>query len=61
MSYDIIAVPAFRTELKRLSKKYPSLKSDVVQLSKSLGQDPVQGTPLRQKLLQNTFGYCFKR
>jgi mRNA-degrading endonuclease RelE of RelBE toxin-antitoxin system len=46
MSYNIIAVPTFRKELKRLAKKYHSLKTDLALLFKSLEENPAQGTPL---------------
>ncbi len=52
MSFDIIAVPHFRKELKKLSKKHPSLKSDFKKLIDSLKTDPEQGTPLGKN--------CFK-
>jgi mRNA-degrading endonuclease RelE of RelBE toxin-antitoxin system len=44
MSYKIIAVPTFRKELKRLAKKYYSLKNDLTILFKSLEENPSQGT-----------------
>lgn len=46
MSYNIIAVPTFRKELKRLAKKYNSLKTDLATLFESLEENPVQGTSL---------------
>jgi mRNA-degrading endonuclease RelE of RelBE toxin-antitoxin system len=46
MSYNIIAVPAFRKELKKLAKKYSSLKTDLAQLFEILEENPIQGTPL---------------
>jgi mRNA-degrading endonuclease RelE of RelBE toxin-antitoxin system len=46
MSYNIIAVPTFRKELKRLAKKYHSLKTDLAVLFDSLEQKPIQGTAL---------------
>ncbi len=46
MSYNIIAVPTFRKELKRLVKKYNSLKKEIAALFESLEDNPVQGTPL---------------
>ena len=36
----------FEKEIKRLSKKYPSLKKEYVALIKSLRQNPTQGQPL---------------
>jgi mRNA-degrading endonuclease RelE of RelBE toxin-antitoxin system len=46
MSYSIIAVPTFRKELKKLAKKYPSLKTDLADLFESLEENPMQGTSL---------------
>ena len=46
MSYNIIAVPTFRKELKKLAKKYHSLKTDLSVLFESLEENPVQGTSL---------------
>lgn len=46
MSYNIIAVPTFRKELKRLAKKYPSIKIDLAHLFESLEQNPIQGISL---------------
>lgn len=46
MSYNIVAVPNFRKELKKLAKKYPSLKSDLVFLFETLEENPIQGTSL---------------
>jgi len=52
MTYNIIAVPKFRKELKKLAKKYPSLKSDFFALLESLKAEPKQGTALGKN--------CFK-
>jgi len=46
MSYNVIAIPNFRRELKKLAKKFPSLKDDFVKLIASLQQEPVQGKSL---------------
>lgn len=46
MNYKIIATPKFRQEIKRLSKKFPSLKIEYEELIESLQQNPVQGTSL---------------
>lgn len=46
MSYSIIAVPTFRKELKKLAKKYHSLKIDLAVLFESLEENPIQGTSL---------------
>ena len=46
MSYDIVAIPNFRRKLKKLAKKYPSIKTDFIDLLESLQQKPKQGTAL---------------
>ena len=46
MSYKVKLIPKFEKELKRLSKKYPSLKSDFSLLLKSLKEEPTQGVSL---------------
>ncbi len=46
MSFEVIAVPPFAHELKRLSKKFPSLKREVAELVEALVTDPVMGTPI---------------
>jgi|SRR5271166_1163299 len=46
MSYKVKFIPKFEKELKRLSKKFPSLKADFSLLLKSLKEEPTQGTPL---------------
>jgi mRNA-degrading endonuclease YafQ of YafQ-DinJ toxin-antitoxin module len=46
MSYKVKAIPKFEKELKRLAKKYPSLKTEYIELVQSLKQEPEQGTPL---------------
>jgi len=46
MSYKVKFIPKFEKELKRLSKKFSSLKTDFSLLLKSLKESPSQGTPL---------------
>lgn len=46
MRYNVIAVPEFRRELKRLAKNYPSLKTEIAVLFDELGKIPTLGTPL---------------
>jgi mRNA-degrading endonuclease RelE of RelBE toxin-antitoxin system len=46
MSYNVLTIPPFDKQLKRLAKKYPSLKNEFAQLLESLEQDPEQGTNL---------------
>lgn len=46
MSYSVLTIPPFDKQLKRLVKKYPSLKNEFAQLLENLEQDPAQGTKL---------------
>jgi mRNA-degrading endonuclease RelE of RelBE toxin-antitoxin system len=46
MSYNVLTIPPFDKQLKRLVKKYPSLKLEFAELIKSLEQEPEQGTSL---------------
>jgi mRNA-degrading endonuclease RelE of RelBE toxin-antitoxin system len=46
MSYNVLTIPPFDKQLKRLAKKYHSLKSDYARLLKELEQNPALGTPL---------------
>jgi mRNA-degrading endonuclease RelE of RelBE toxin-antitoxin system len=46
MSYNIIAVPTFKKELKKLAKKYHSLKTDLATLFETLAINPEQGVSL---------------
>lgn len=52
MSYEVAAIPNFAKELKKLAKKYPSLKEDFSHLILTLQKNPFQGTPLGKN--------CFK-
>ena len=46
MSFSIILVDSFVKELKRLNKKYPSIKRDLTLLGQQLLDDPKSGTPV---------------
>lgn len=46
MSYKVKTIPKFDKELKRLAKKYPSLKIEFFELVQRLKQQPEQGTPI---------------
>ncbi|MFT3948272.1 MAG: type II toxin-antitoxin system RelE/ParE family toxin [Agriterribacter sp.] len=46
MSYNVISIPPFDKQLKRLSKKYPSLKKEFANLIELLEIKPKQGTVL---------------
>jgi mRNA-degrading endonuclease RelE of RelBE toxin-antitoxin system len=46
MSFEVSASPNFDRELKKLSKRYPSIKFDLLELVESLINDPFQGDNL---------------
>ena len=46
MSYSIETTSYFEKQLKRLIKKFPSLKSEFKELILSLQENPKQGTPI---------------
>jgi mRNA-degrading endonuclease RelE of RelBE toxin-antitoxin system len=46
MNYKILSIPPFDKQLKRLVKKYPSLKKEFIELVQSIEQNPEQGTNL---------------
>jgi mRNA-degrading endonuclease RelE of RelBE toxin-antitoxin system len=46
MIYKVQGIPKFERELKRLVKKYPSLKIEYLELVHSLKEEPIQGTSL---------------
>lgn len=46
MNYEVIAVPTFRKQLKKLFKKYHSLKSDIASIIDELEKNPTYGTQL---------------
>ena len=50
MNYNVKPTPYFLKELKRLSKRYRSLKEDVNLLVASLHENPFQGTDLGKGL-----------
>ena len=46
MSYNVLTIPPFDRQLKRLAKKYPSLKIEYAELLEILENNPTQGTAL---------------
>ncbi|HEX7846265.1 MAG TPA: type II toxin-antitoxin system RelE/ParE family toxin [Chitinophagaceae bacterium] len=46
MNFNIIPTPPFEKELKRLAKKYPSIKNDMTALLTRLQKEPKMGTSL---------------
>jgi hypothetical protein len=60
MSYEVIAIPRFRRDIKPLAKKYPSLKTEYAALVKSLRQNPRQGTDLGNHCYKIRLGIASK-
>jgi len=52
MSYSVKSIALFEKQAKRLSKKYPSLKNELWELTQNLKENPEQGTPIGKN--------CFK-
>jgi mRNA-degrading endonuclease RelE of RelBE toxin-antitoxin system len=46
MSYNVFTIPPFDRQLKRLTKKFPSLKTEYASLIESLENEPTQGTAM---------------
>lgn len=46
MSYKFRTIPSFECDLKRLAKRYPSLKEDMFRLKEQLQENPRMGTSL---------------
>ncbi len=52
MNYRVVSIPQFDKDIKRLAKKYPSVKVDLAALIKHLSENPVIGIPV--------FKNCYK-
>jgi mRNA-degrading endonuclease RelE of RelBE toxin-antitoxin system len=48
MSYSVVTIPPFDRQLKRLAKKYHSLKYDLAELGAKLAENPAIGKPIGQ-------------
>ncbi|MBE9460657.1 type II toxin-antitoxin system RelE/ParE family toxin [Dyadobacter subterraneus] len=46
MSYNVLVIPLFEKQAKRLAKKYPSLKKELAELFENLASYPDQGKAL---------------
>jgi len=60
MSYKVENTQRFAKELKRLVKKYPSLKSEFIELVASLEENPIQGTPIGSGFYKIRIGIASK-
>jgi mRNA-degrading endonuclease RelE of RelBE toxin-antitoxin system len=61
MNYNVLSIPPFDKQLKRLAKKFPSLKKDFANLVESLEQNPKQGTPLGNNCYKIRLAIASKR
>jgi len=52
MSFNVISIAVFERQAKRLIRKYPSLKEEILSLIKKLREEPEQGIALGNQ--------CFK-
>ena len=46
MNYRVLTIPPFDRQMKRLSKKFPSLKAEYSTLIEELGENPEKGIPM---------------
>ena len=46
MKYNILTIPQFDRQIKRLARKYPSLKAEFIALIEELEGNPKKGIPL---------------
>src|ERR1700744_3875847 len=60
MSYNVIATPRFKRDIKKLSKRYPSIKNEYAQLIKDLEKEPEQGIPLGNNCFKIRIGIASK-
>jgi len=51
MSYNISTISLFDKQVKRLAKKYPSIKNDLIELIEILSENPELGTSLGNNFL----------
>jgi len=50
MAFEIKVVPSFKKEIKKLAKKYPSLKNDLSHLREQLMANPKIGTEIKENI-----------
>jgi mRNA-degrading endonuclease RelE of RelBE toxin-antitoxin system len=60
MNYRVETIPHFDKELKRLSKKYPSIKSEFFDLVQKLKQNPEMGIDLGNHCYKIRLGIASK-
>ena len=52
MNYKIETIPRFEKDVKRLKKKFPKIKSDLIELIQNLSQNPKLGTNLGENIFK---------
>ena len=60
MGYEVRTIPAFEKDFKKLSKKYFSLKSDLLTLIQQLEANPFLGIPLGKDFYKVRLGISSK-
>ncbi|MDR3194760.1 MAG: addiction module toxin RelE [Tannerella sp.] len=60
MNYRVVATPTFQRELKRLCKKYRSLKDDLAAFKKELQENPDMGDDLGDNTRKIRMAVSFK-
>jgi mRNA-degrading endonuclease RelE of RelBE toxin-antitoxin system len=61
MNYSVVTIPPFDRQLKRLIKKYPSLKKEIAELGELLADDPTFGTSLGNSCYKIRISIASKR
>lgn len=61
MNYNVLTIPPFDKQLKKLAKKYSSLKSEFADLIESLEQEPQQGISLGNNCYKIRISIASKR
>lgn len=60
MNFEVIATPNFEKKVKKLFKKYPSIKKDLILLGQNLSLNPTLGTPLGNQIFKVRLGISSK-
>ena len=61
MSYKVKTIVVFEKQAKRLTKKYASLKNELMLLISHLKENPEQGTPLGKNCYNYVLLYLLKK
>lgn len=60
MNYKVVVSDHFKKEAKRLTKKFPSLKSELTELVYELEKNPIKGSPLGNNVFKVRLGIASK-